>query len=542
MVAAIWVTLAVCAPAEAAEASRDRFLVVVNASNRTSGPDEDLRALVRQLYLGEQTSWPDEVPVMPLARPDASVAMRAFTNVLLGLDFDQLQAHWRDSGRPRPEVVMDVRDLLQRVSRDAGAFGMLVGTEADKLPAKVRVLLDFGTPTVDDAYSPAELEAALSQDRDSTEAALKRYIEESDQPYGKRLRELLTHEIIQELDGGALVEVPYISWDSPFMKQELIARLEPDGLALYDPSEKSRLAALPTTVPEGATPPRDEAAVTSQAPTTAPQSFEGHWKAESGGWIANLVIEDGSFEFEATCSSGITVRLRGVGELEPDGSLPKTYLRPLGGFWDVSTVVKGPLSNMWMGPMSHFINCFEANFAARRVGPEPSDALTEERVLAYLDDNDREMSLKLRDYIDQNRDSVPRYTGSTENKTRIFAAKVVRLDGDVAITELNYDHGHLKYPGFYVNETFVFHLKWVDDELIFVGHEPPGSSGRTDRPDGGSLDGRREAETSGWTASLEIEDGEFEFRAVCESANVVLRGEGRLGSDGSLQKTYLRSI
>jgi hypothetical protein len=104
------------------------------------------------------------------------------------------------------------------------------------------------------------------------------------------------------------------------------------------------------------------------------------------------------------------------------------------------------------------------------------EALTEEKVQAYFEDNEREMNLKLREYIDRNRDSVPRYTGGLEDQTEIVKAKVLRIDEDVARTEVNYNHGWLRgHFGARINGTVVFHLQWIDDELVFVGHEKASS-------------------------------------------------------------------
>jgi hypothetical protein len=55
-------------------------------------------------------------------------------------------------------------------------------------------------------------------------------------------------------------------------------------------------------------------------------------------------------------------------------------------------------------------------------------------------------------------------------------AKVLRIDEDVARTEVNYNHGWLRgHFGARINGTVVFHLQWIDDELVFVGHEKASS-------------------------------------------------------------------
>ena len=64
MLSAFWLTVA--APLQAAA---ETFLVVINAGNRISASDAELREVVRQLYLKEESRWPDDLPSTPIARP-----------------------------------------------------------------------------------------------------------------------------------------------------------------------------------------------------------------------------------------------------------------------------------------------------------------------------------------------------------------------------------------------------------------------------------------------------------------------------------------
>ena len=105
----------------------------------------------------------------------------------------------------------------------------------------------------------------------------------------------------------------------------------------------------------------------------------------------------------------------------------------------------------------------------------PAEALTEEKVQAYFEDNEREMTLKLREYMGRNRDTVPRYDG-LEDQANISKAKVLQIDGDVARTEISYSHGWLRgHSGHRITATVIFHLQWTDGELVFVGHEKASS-------------------------------------------------------------------
>ncbi len=125
------------------------YLVLVNANNRYSADDVEMMAQIRRLYLKSESTWPNARQSIPFARPGGIPADRAFRALVLGMDGDDLDAHWRrlkrTSGTGQPETIVDVRDLMVAIARNPGAFGVIAKWETEKLPAKVRILFKFST-------------------------------------------------------------------------------------------------------------------------------------------------------------------------------------------------------------------------------------------------------------------------------------------------------------------------------------------------------------------------------------------------------------
>ena len=136
-----WLASVVVAGSSRAET----FVVVVNAENHFAATEEAARSELRRLYLKSKSAWPDTVVAVPYARPTTMPAQKAFVEHVLGFDETDLERHWRrlreTTGARPPETVESARELLQRVARNPGAFGVVGRDEAPKLPANVRVLL-----------------------------------------------------------------------------------------------------------------------------------------------------------------------------------------------------------------------------------------------------------------------------------------------------------------------------------------------------------------------------------------------------------------
>jgi hypothetical protein len=163
-----------------AQAAAETFLVVINAGNRISGSDAELREVVRQLYLKEESRWPNDLPSLPIARPAKNPATSAFTEAVLGVSPEDLETHWAEAGAKPPGAIGPVRDLLRQISRNKGAFSVVAAAEAEKLPAKVRVLFEFTTtaPEEERLWSREDVLAYVSANKKLIQSRLAYYTTE----------------------------------------------------------------------------------------------------------------------------------------------------------------------------------------------------------------------------------------------------------------------------------------------------------------------------------------------------------------------------
>ena len=133
--------------AAAGPSQAETYLLAINAGNRFAAAEPAATDEVKRLYLKRKSQWRDGRASTPLARPDDHSAQRAFVEHVLGMSETDLARHWNrlrnTTGATRPPTVASPRELLQRIARDPGAFGVIGEDEAPKLPAGVRVLFDF---------------------------------------------------------------------------------------------------------------------------------------------------------------------------------------------------------------------------------------------------------------------------------------------------------------------------------------------------------------------------------------------------------------
>lgn len=136
------------------------YVVLVNANNRTSSRDGDVVAIVRELFLKEQDTWPNLEPSTPYARPEGHAAEEAFVRLILDMNEPQLRQYWATlhstDGTEAPPVVADPKELVRTIARDKGAFGIIAESEVEKLPAKVRVLFRFTPEPVARKYQESD--------------------------------------------------------------------------------------------------------------------------------------------------------------------------------------------------------------------------------------------------------------------------------------------------------------------------------------------------------------------------------------------------
>ena len=60
-------------------------------------------------------------------------------------NFDEVENYWnnkKSNGIYRPKEILNVRDLINQISKDTGAISVISRAEIDKIPAKIRILYE----------------------------------------------------------------------------------------------------------------------------------------------------------------------------------------------------------------------------------------------------------------------------------------------------------------------------------------------------------------------------------------------------------------
>jgi len=130
-----------------AAAEANTYLVVVNEANSAASQAGDPKAVVKRLFLKQQTRWPDGPEAQPMARKSDSAVQKAFRAKVLGMSKSEVQSHWANmkqtQGETPPREVGTALILFRRLRREPGAFTVLTEDELAQAPAEVKVLYEF---------------------------------------------------------------------------------------------------------------------------------------------------------------------------------------------------------------------------------------------------------------------------------------------------------------------------------------------------------------------------------------------------------------
>ena len=237
------------------------YHLLVNGNNRYSADQDEMTSLVRRLYLGEVSAWPDGDPSLPLGRPSDSAAAQAFARLVLKMDQADLSSHWQDLARSTkltpPQVIPEPRDLLPAIARNSGAFAVVAESEVKKLPAKVRVLFTFGAPPAEPiGPSIADVEDFIERNSEQVRSALTDFNRNSGDSQVKQGEAGLIYdfEVLGSTADNVLVELNY-SWRVFGTQRErtdyLLVRLVDGDLRIAERVAGPNDVALASVRPEG---------------------------------------------------------------------------------------------------------------------------------------------------------------------------------------------------------------------------------------------------------------------------------------------------
>ena len=124
-----------------------KFAVVVHPDNKYQAKRDEMKSVVRQLYLRERGAWPTKAKSKPLARPKESQEHQLFRKLVLRKTQNALERHWlalkQKNGESAPRGIRSTRVMLQLIRRNKGSFGIVPEKDAKKAGERVRILFTF---------------------------------------------------------------------------------------------------------------------------------------------------------------------------------------------------------------------------------------------------------------------------------------------------------------------------------------------------------------------------------------------------------------
>ena len=122
------------------------FLIIVNSENLYKNEiDKGLRK-IEYIYKGNSKEWPGNLKATFFSRGDNHLVQREFYRKVLNMNVDEVNTFWEakaSRGVYKPNVVENIRDLINEVSKNKGAISIILKSELEKIPAKIRVLYEF---------------------------------------------------------------------------------------------------------------------------------------------------------------------------------------------------------------------------------------------------------------------------------------------------------------------------------------------------------------------------------------------------------------
>ena len=122
------------------------FLIIVNSENLYKNEiDKGLRK-IEYIYKGNSKEWPGNLKATFFSRGDNHLVQREFYRKVLNMNVDEVNTFWEakaSRGVYKANAVENIRDLINEVSKNKGAISIILKSELEKIPAKIRVLYEF---------------------------------------------------------------------------------------------------------------------------------------------------------------------------------------------------------------------------------------------------------------------------------------------------------------------------------------------------------------------------------------------------------------
>jgi ABC-type phosphate transport system substrate-binding protein len=138
LTAALLAAGAAAQPPDPPAAQDGPFVVIAHPEHGEQSIDRERLA---RIFLGRETAWSDERPIVPVDLSTRSSTRRSFASHVMGMSIGEVIRHWRAMPEDAPEVASSEEDAVGRVAATAGAVGY-VGRETELRGVRVLTLID----------------------------------------------------------------------------------------------------------------------------------------------------------------------------------------------------------------------------------------------------------------------------------------------------------------------------------------------------------------------------------------------------------------
>ena len=123
------------------------YAIIVNSENLYKNSQDKGFRKIKLLYFKNSKEWPGKVVATFLARNNGNLVEEVFYNKVLGMNADEVNDFWsrseQSSSLRKPKLYSNVREIVQGVAKDKGAYSIVNLEELPKIPAKIRILYKF---------------------------------------------------------------------------------------------------------------------------------------------------------------------------------------------------------------------------------------------------------------------------------------------------------------------------------------------------------------------------------------------------------------
>ena len=127
-----------------AQLSAQTYVVVVNKDNAYSASTDEMKQMVRRLFLKEAQEWPNGLKSKPFNHKDDAVYQK-FISDILGLDARKIEEYWlgkkQKTGETPPRLGPE-KLLAKLVAKSPGGVAYMLKSTAEGA-AGVKILFEF---------------------------------------------------------------------------------------------------------------------------------------------------------------------------------------------------------------------------------------------------------------------------------------------------------------------------------------------------------------------------------------------------------------